>query len=118
VQHAMRAGAQGQVVWRHDADGIAQARIAATAEQLVDLWPHVDALRVPTLLLRGAQSDFLTADTARAMVQHNPLIQLTEVPGASHYVHDDNLPDFQAALHGYLATVRTGHASPAPGGAA
>ena len=105
VQHSMRTDAQGQVLWRHDADGIAQARLNATAAQLIDLWPHVDALRMPTLLVRGAQSDFLTAPTAEAMVARNPVIRLVQVAGASHYVHDDNLPDFQAALQGYLDTV-------------
>lgn len=103
VQHSMKRAEDGGVAWRHDAEGIAAARLAASPQQLVDLWPHVESLRVPTLLLRGAHSDFLTSETARAMVQRNPVIQLVEVPGASHYVHDDNLPGFQAALHAYLA---------------
>jgi pimeloyl-ACP methyl ester carboxylesterase len=103
VRHSMRHTDDGSVVWRHDADGIAAARLAATPQQLVDLWPHVDALRVPTLLLRGARSDFLTAETAAAMVQRNPVIRLVEVPNASHYVHDDNLSGFEAAAHAFLA---------------
>ena len=103
VQHSMKRDDDGAVVWRHDAEGIAAARLAATPQQLVDLWPHVDSLRVPTLLLRGARSDFLTAETARAMVQRCPAIRLVEVPDASHYVHDDNLAGFEAALHAYLA---------------
>ncbi len=102
VQHSMRADAQGHIVWRHDAEGIAQARIGATAAQLVDLWPHVEALRTPTLLLRGAASDFLTAPTAQEMARRNPCIRCVEVPRSSHYVHDDNLAGFQAALHAFL----------------
>ena len=108
VQRSMRADADGRIVWRHDAEGIAQARIAATPAQLVDLWPHVRALEVPTLLLRGAQSDFLTADTAAAMVDSNPRIRHVDVPGASHYVHDDNLPAFQAELQGFLDGLHPG----------
>jgi pimeloyl-ACP methyl ester carboxylesterase len=103
VQHSMKQASDGGVVWRHDAEGIAAARLAATPSQLVDLWPYVDALRVPTLLLRGARSDFLTAETARAMARRNAAIRLVEVPEASHYVHDDNLAGFEAALHAYLA---------------
>jgi pimeloyl-ACP methyl ester carboxylesterase len=103
VRHSMKRADDGSVVWRHDAEGIAAARLAATPQQLVDLWPHVDALRMPTLLLRGARSDFLTAGTAAAMVQRNPAIRLVEVPDASHYVHDDNLSGFEAALHAFLA---------------
>lgn len=103
VRHSMKQVSDGGVVWRHDAEGITAARLAATPQQLVDLWPHVLSLRLPTLLLRGARSDFLTAETASAMVQRNPAIRLVEVPDASHYVHDDNLPAFQAALHAYLS---------------
>jgi pimeloyl-ACP methyl ester carboxylesterase len=105
AQHSMREAGDGSIVWRHDADGIAAARLAATPQQLVDLWPHVERVDVPTLLLRGSRSDFLTAETARAMVQRNPRIRLVEVPGASHYVHDDNLAGFEAALQAFLADV-------------
>ena len=103
VRHSMKRADDGAVVWRHDAEGIAAARLAATPQQLVDLWPQVESLRIPTLLLRGKRSDFLTAETARAMVQRSPAIRLVEVPDASHYVHDDNLAGFEAALHAYLA---------------
>lgn len=99
VRHSMKQEADGRVTWRHDAEGIAAARLSATPAQLVDLWPHVEALRTPTLLLRGARSDFLAYDVAQAMVQCNPRVQLVEVPVASHYVHDDNLAGFQAALY-------------------
>jgi pimeloyl-ACP methyl ester carboxylesterase len=53
----------------------------------VDLWPLWDAVRCPTLLLRGAESDLLGADTARAMTRrgpHNPPLQLVELPGIGH----------------------------------
>jgi len=103
VLHSMKRTEDGSVVWRHDAEGIAAARLTATPQQLVDLWPHVEALRIPTLLMRGARSDFLTAETATAMVQRNPAIRLVEIPGATHYVHDDNFAAFEAALHAYLA---------------
>lgn len=106
VQHSMRADAQGHIVWRHDAEGIAQARIGATPEQLVDLWPHVQELTTPTLLLRGAQSDFLTAAIAEEMARRNPCIRYVQVPAASHYIHDDNLAGFQAELRAFLQASR------------
>jgi pimeloyl-ACP methyl ester carboxylesterase len=95
----------GQVVWRHDAQGIAHARLNATPEQLVELWPHVEAVAVPTLLLRGAQSDFLSAPTAQEMQRRNRRIQYVEVPSATHYVHDDNLGGFETALHAFLGSA-------------
>jgi len=105
VQHSMKEVEGGQVVWRHDAQGIAHARLNATPQQLVELWPHVEAVAVPTLLLRGAQSDFLAAQTAEEMQRRNPRIQYVEIPSATHYVHDDNLSGFETALHAFLGSA-------------
>ncbi|HVF65044.1 MAG TPA: alpha/beta hydrolase [Casimicrobiaceae bacterium] len=49
-----------------------------------DLWPLWDAIRCPTLLLRGAQSDLLSAETARAMTQRGPKARLVEFDGVGH----------------------------------
>ncbi len=48
------------------------------------LWAAYDALRCPTLLLRGAQSDLLSRDTAQAMTQRGPKARLVEFQGVSH----------------------------------
>jgi pimeloyl-ACP methyl ester carboxylesterase len=48
------------------------------------LWHAYDSLRLPTLLLRGAQSDLLSPDTARAMTQRGPRAQLHEFEGVGH----------------------------------
>ena len=50
----------------------------------VDLWQHYDAIRCPTLLLRGAQSDLLTRDTAVQMTQRGPKPGLVEFEGIGH----------------------------------
>jgi len=105
VMHSLKATDDGGVTWKHDAQGIASARLNATAEQLVDLWPHVEAVRTPTLVLRGANSDFLSAQTAQEMTRRNPRIACVDIPDASHYVHDDNLQGFESALHPFLASM-------------
>lgn len=48
------------------------------------LWAAFDALRCETLLLRGAQSDLLSPDTARAMTQRGPRPRLVEFEGVGH----------------------------------
>ena len=106
VRHSLKNSADGHVTWKHDAQGIATARLNATQEQLVDLWPHVAALRTPTLVLRGANSDFLSAPTAQEMTRRNALIQCVDIPDASHYVHDDNLAGFAAALQPFLMGLK------------
>lgn len=48
------------------------------------LWHTYDALRLPTLLLRGAESDLLTRETAQAMTQLGPKARLVEFAGVGH----------------------------------
>lgn len=48
------------------------------------LWRAYDAIRCPTLLLRGADSDLLARDTAAAMTQRGPQARLIEFPGVGH----------------------------------
>jgi len=58
------------------------------------LWQAYDRLRCQTLLLRGAQSDLLSAETAGAMTQRGPRAQLHEFAGVGHaptLVHDDQI---------------------------
>ncbi|MGH8803022.1 MAG: alpha/beta fold hydrolase [Casimicrobiaceae bacterium] len=49
-----------------------------------DLWPQWDAIRCPTLVLRGAESDLLSAATAHAMTERGPRARVIEVPGVGH----------------------------------
>jgi pimeloyl-ACP methyl ester carboxylesterase len=48
------------------------------------LWRAYDAIRCPTLLLRGAESDLLSGETARAMTERGPRARLHEVAGVGH----------------------------------
>ena len=50
----------------------------------VDLFPVYDAVRCPTLLLRGTESDVLLEETARSMQARGPRATLVEFPGIGH----------------------------------
>lgn len=56
--------------------------LAAAGEAL--LWQRYDSLRCPTLVLRGAESDLLSHETARAMTQRGPKARLVELAGVGH----------------------------------
>ena len=58
-------------------------RVVPAAGEVM-LWHSYDALRCPTLLLRGAQSDLLTRETAQAMTQRGPKAELREFEGVGH----------------------------------
>ena len=48
------------------------------------LWRSYDAIACPTLLLRGADSDLLTRDTAQEMTRRGPKARLHEFAGVGH----------------------------------
>lgn len=50
----------------------------------VDFSAHWDAIRCPTLVLRGAQSDVLLHETAQAMTERGPRAILVELDGVGH----------------------------------
>ena len=57
-------------------------QMAATGEAL--LWQAWDSLRLPTLLLRGADSDLLSPATAKAMTERGPRARLVSFDGVGH----------------------------------
>jgi pimeloyl-ACP methyl ester carboxylesterase len=89
----------GVITWRHDQQGIAEARLSI---EPTDLWPAVRALDCPTLFIRGGRSDFLPTSTLQAMSASNPHVRTVEVAGASHYVHDDQGKVFNRLVADFL----------------
>lgn len=70
----------------------------------VDLWGVWDAVRAPTLVIRGERSDLLGADVADAMTQRGPRAGLVTLPGVGHA--PTLVPDAQIALvRGFLEQV-------------
>lgn len=53
-----------------------------------DLWAHYDELRIPVLMLRGAESDLVLRDATDEMMTRGPgglgLVRVIEVPGCGH----------------------------------
>ncbi|WP_069813375.1 alpha/beta fold hydrolase [Streptomyces sp. TP-A0874] len=102
IRHTLRPGTCGRWFWKFDLAGIAAARLDPDPARQVDLWPHVEGLRCPTLLIRGGSSDFLPAATAEAMVARNPRVRQLEIAGAGHYAHDDAPDTFHRAVAEFL----------------
>ena len=47
-------------------------------------WASLEALRCPVLLIRGAESDILSAETAAAMERRQPRLRRVDVEGVGH----------------------------------
>ena len=60
----------------------ATPEMAAAAQAL--LWQRYDSVRARTLVIRGAQSDLLTAQTAQAMSERGPCARVVTIPGVGH----------------------------------
>ncbi|HET7669907.1 MAG TPA: alpha/beta hydrolase [Burkholderiales bacterium] len=71
--------------WRaHYDPRIGDAYRAAPPDKDLDLWPLYDAVRCPTLVLRGEHSDLLSRDTATEMSRRGPKAKIVEVRGVGH----------------------------------
>lgn len=93
----LRQDADGNWV-RHYDMGLAQPFRAATPESAAAdqamLWAAYDAIRCPTLLVRGGESDLLSRATAQNMTERGPKAKLVEIPGVGHaptFLHDDQI---------------------------
>ena len=92
----------GKIGWKFD-PAIREQRINGTAAPAADLWPTLERITCPTLLVRGMETDLLTEETARQMVDTLAEGTLAEIERAGHMVFEDNPADFIAAVKGWLA---------------
>lgn len=82
ARHSARRRRDGSWGWAYD------PRIGDALRDLpledVALWPQWDAIKAPTLVLRGAESDILRHEDAVAMTTRGPQARLVELPGIGH----------------------------------
>ncbi len=87
TERVVKTTPDGRIALRYD-PGIAQSFIAAAAVQGegkdVELWPLYDAIRCPTLVIRGENSDLLSRETVGAMQERGPRARAVELPGVGH----------------------------------
>jgi pimeloyl-ACP methyl ester carboxylesterase len=50
----------------------------------LDLWKYWTAIKVPILVIRGAESDLLPADLASEMLRRNPRATVVDIEGCGH----------------------------------
>jgi pimeloyl-ACP methyl ester carboxylesterase len=81
--------------WRPSYDPhIADVFRASIPDKDLDLWPIYDAVRCPTLVLRGEQSDLLSGETTAQMGVRGPKARVFHVKGVGHaptLMHPDQI---------------------------
>ena len=97
ARDVLRQAPNGEWVRHYDL-ALAESFRAITDERAgrdqAALWRAFDAIRCPTLLVRGALSDLLSRETAQEMTTRGPHPKLVEIPGVGHaptFVHPDQI---------------------------
>jgi esterase len=103
VEHGVRPLPGGGFTWKYDR-GLREAVRLGKWRDPIDLWPLWSAIACPTLLVRGEESDILSPEIARRMLDTQPRARLIEVPGAGHTVPGDQPDAFRALLGAFLAS--------------
>ncbi len=111
LEKNLRRGADGRWYWHWDPAFIS-GRLGGSDEtraSLVDptrLQAAARGIHVPTLLVRGRQSDLLSEEGARELLELVPQAEYVDVAGAGHMVAGDRNDAFNDAVVSFLDEVR------------
>jgi pimeloyl-ACP methyl ester carboxylesterase len=93
TEHVTRRQTDGSYRMHYD-PAIAVPFNAAIPDKDIELWPYYDAIRCPTLVIRGALSDLLERKTVQAMSGRGPRPKTVEIPDVGHaptLMHEDQI---------------------------
>jgi pimeloyl-ACP methyl ester carboxylesterase len=93
TEHVVRKNPDGTLRMHYD-PAIALPFNAQAQHKDMELWGFYDAIRCPTLVLRGERSDLLTRETARMMGERGPKARAVEIAGVGHaptLIHQDQI---------------------------
>lgn len=93
--HMTRPLTNGGFTWKRD-------RALVTNYERPDAWKYLSRIAVPTLLVRGAESDLLTAPVAERMQEAIPRCTLVELKGSGHWCYDEQPDAFEEAINAFL----------------
>ncbi|MQG00990.1 MAG: alpha/beta hydrolase [SAR202 cluster bacterium] len=91
-------GNEGRRVWRRD------RRVIEDYER-PDLWEEWVSIAVPTVIIRGRQSDLLTHQTAVKMREKLSGSLLAELEGGGHWFYQESPGAFESTVRWFLSTL-------------
>jgi pimeloyl-ACP methyl ester carboxylesterase len=100
----LRTGPDGRLFWHWDPRFIGPDGPSEITD-LERLFAAARGLAVPTLLVRGRESDILSEDGVREFLSHLPDAGFVDVGGAGHLVAGDRNDAITDAVRGFLARV-------------
>jgi len=102
LQKNLRLGADGRYYWHWDPRFMGPDGPAEIAHR-ERLFAAARGLALPTLLVRGRESDILSDEGVREFLSHLPNAQYVDVGGAGHMVAGDRNDAFTEAVRAFLA---------------
>ena len=89
-------------------DGSLKAKPMGTAKMSsrdTDLWPYVEKIKIPTLLIAGSESNITSPEKIERMRKLIPGFEIIIVKDASHMVPQDQPVEFERAVRGFVKQV-------------
>lgn len=110
MRHRLKPTESGKWTWKFDRRFRQPDSGLTVGWQLSsdELWGLFRGIDVPTLLVRGAESDVLAPEVAERVVHEMPAARLVTIPAAGHSVPGDNPDAFTEAVASFLAEVERG----------
>ena len=97
VRHSLNRTDDGRWVPKHTAD-------VPLYWKPHDLTESITTIQCPTLIVRGGESDVLSAEVAESMSAAIPNCTLATIEGSGHSVPQDKPAEFEAAVREFLAS--------------
>jgi pimeloyl-ACP methyl ester carboxylesterase len=72
-----------------------------------DLWPYVERIGSPTLLILGSESTLVTQETIKRMKKSLPDLKVVSIQGATHMVPQDKPEEFEKHLRVFLEELHS-----------
>ncbi|HTX85345.1 MAG TPA: alpha/beta hydrolase [Streptosporangiaceae bacterium] len=107
VTHNLRELPDGTLTFKYDKE-LRRSPRALFDHTQDELWEAWRALSCPVLLVRGADSDVLAADTAQRMLTENPNISFASIPDCGHSITLDRPDGLLEVVGPWLAATAAG----------
>ena len=110
VTHSLRPLPDGTLTFKYDKE-LRQNPRALFDHTRDELWQAWRALNCPVLLVRGADSDVLAANTSERMLTENPNVSFASIPDCGHSITLDSPDGLLEVVSPWLAATASGQAA-------
>jgi pimeloyl-ACP methyl ester carboxylesterase len=104
LERNLRRGIDGRLYWHWDPAFHAGSRQRADQGMFARMAAAAGAVRVPTLLISGAQSEVVNHEGVDELIRLMPQARWVQVQGAAHMVVGDKNDAFIAAVSDFIAS--------------